>query len=47
MLWVGVTLAGELLSFFRGHEPDYATMVISAAEALYLNLSDVQKAFRR
>jgi hypothetical protein len=47
MLWVGAIMAAELILFFRGDHPNYATMAISIAQVFYLNLSDVQVAFGR
>lgn len=46
MLWVGFTMVGALLAYFRG-TPEYSLMLLSVAVVFYLNLSDVQQAFRR
>jgi hypothetical protein len=47
MLWVGATLAGELLLFFTGGDANFVVVALSVAQVFYLNLSDVQGAFAR
>jgi hypothetical protein len=47
MLWVGCVMAAELVLYYRGDSPNYAVMAISVVQVLYLNQSDVQKAFER
>jgi hypothetical protein len=45
MLWVGFVLAVALVAYVQD-QPSYPVMVLSVLQVLYLNQSDVQRAFR-
>jgi hypothetical protein len=46
MLWTGLSLALDLVSYARG-EPAYTTMLVSVIIVFYLNQREVQDAFTR
>ena len=47
MLWAGAALASGLFAYFDGRPVSYQVLGLTVLQVFYLNLSEVQEAFRR